>query len=254
MDEGVDELADCEVFAFGEGNDAVSEVLIREAEGAAEAVTDEVFGEAVGEVFFTGGDEVTEILKVAEFRAVVECSGGVDFPGLPFGPTPAGFGAVIVNGTPFSGGIEIFEPEANGIDLAVATGTLGFLHVGGEFLSGGKGLVGESGKLRDIGWSRRWRIVEEVAEYPGTSFNRTTFDTVTAHGVNGGHTQQSAARGTRRELHFAELVTIDTFDAVVVGEKAIDHDVVALEEFAEAAFLFITKEMGERLVNFLAGS
>ena len=54
---------------------------------------------------------------------------------------------------------KILEAKANRIDLAMATGALGFLHVCGEFFPLGEGLAVQTRKLRNICRCRgRWRV------------------------------------------------------------------------------------------------
>ena len=45
--------------------------------------------------------------------------------------------------------------------------------------------------------------------------------------MDSGHAQQSATRRIDWQLHFAERVSCDVFDAVVRSEQAIDEDMIA---------------------------
>ena len=45
---------------------------------------------------------------------------------------------------PFAGGIEVFKAETDGIDLAMTTGALGFLHMSREFLPLAEGFIIEA--------------------------------------------------------------------------------------------------------------
>ena len=58
LDEGVDELTNGELFALRGANKFICQFFIRETEGTAQGVFDQVFGEAACEVFFAFSDEV----------------------------------------------------------------------------------------------------------------------------------------------------------------------------------------------------
>ena len=67
--------------------------------------------------------------------------------------------------------------------------------------------------------------------------------------MDGGRAEQPAARGTGGQFDFAKGFTGDAFDAVVVGQQAVDEDVVALEKLAKPAGLGITQEVGEGFID-----
>ena len=126
LDEGVDEFINGELFALRGANNLIRQLFIRESEGTAQSVFDQVFGESAGEVYFSVGDDVAEFVIIGERRAVVKGAGGIDRPGLSFLPFSSG----MVRGAPLAGGVEIFQSEADGVDLAMATGALGFCLMG----------------------------------------------------------------------------------------------------------------------------
>ena len=70
--------------------------------------------------------------------------------------------------------------------------------------------------------------------------------------MNGNRAEQSATRGINGQFDFAEFVSGDAFDAVIVSQQAVDKDVVTLEEFSEAAGLGIAQEVGEGFINLPA--
>lgn len=78
LNEGVDELVYFVVAGFRVCEHGVGEVLVNEAEGAAESVGDEGFGEALGELLSAQGDGVTEAEVVVEFFFTGKSSAGVD--------------------------------------------------------------------------------------------------------------------------------------------------------------------------------
>ena len=243
LDKGVYELTYCEVLCLGGRNNLVGEVLVGEAVGTAESIADQMLGEAMGEVGFAGGDEVTKLLEIGEFGAVVKFAGCVDEGGGSARNEPS---FIILDqlaflGSPFAGSVKVFKPEAYGVDLAVATGTLGFFLVGGKFLTSGEGLVVQTGELGNVGGCRRRGIIEKVTQYPGTAFDGATLDAVTTHGVDGGHAKKSTARGTFLQRNLLELVSSDSINAVVVGQEAIDENMVTFQKFSEASFFRITQ-------------
>ena len=67
--------------------------------------------------------------------------------------------------------------------------------------------------------------------------------------MDGGRAEQSATRGTGGQFDFAEGFTRNALDAVVVGQQAIDENVVALEELAEATGFGVPQEVGEGFIN-----
>ena len=53
---------------------------------------------------------------------------------------------------PFAGGVEVFQAKTDGIDLAMATGALGFLYVNREFLPLSEGFVSEASAISRKLW------------------------------------------------------------------------------------------------------
>jgi hypothetical protein len=122
----LNELADTVVLLLRGGDDLVSQIFIGEPEGAAEAIANQVLGEAAGEVGFAVGDDVPQLEVVVELGTVVELVGRIDWEDIF---------AVPFFGAPLAGGVEVLQSEADRIDLAVAAGALGLLHVGGKLLA-----------------------------------------------------------------------------------------------------------------------
>ena len=85
--------------------------MVSEAEGAAQGIFDEVFGEAAGDVFFTGCDEGAHFMGAGKLGAFVEGARGIDLPGFSLFSVPATFvfGALAVCRAPLAGGVEVFE-------------------------------------------------------------------------------------------------------------------------------------------------
>ena len=102
-----------------------------------------MFSEPAGEVLFAFADEVAQFLVVVECRAFMECSGGVDRPGLTVTNTTSSpvSHLVAVFGPPLTGSIEVLQSEADRIDLAVTTSALGFFLVGEQSLTRGQNLI-----------------------------------------------------------------------------------------------------------------
>ena len=94
---------------------------------------------------------------------------------------------------PFACGIEVFEAEADGVDLAVALQALRLLLVRNEAVMWADGLGGETVELRHIGRCGRWRIVQQLAQHPGTALDGAGAFAIAAHGEDGGHAEQSTA-------------------------------------------------------------
>jgi hypothetical protein len=170
-------------------HDVIGEGGIGEAVGTAEGILDEGFGEAAGEVFALGGDEVAELEVVLEGGAVVELAAGVDGPG--FLADAALFEGLL--GAPFAGGVEVFEAEADEVDLAMSLQALRLFLMGEEALAGVEQLVFESRDLRHIRRCGRWWVVEEFAQDPGPALDGAGALAVAAHGEDGGHAEQAAA-------------------------------------------------------------
>ena len=66
----------------------------------------------------------------------MEGAGGIDFPSLGRPPVSSRLDAMSFGCAPFARGVEVLQPEANRIDLAVATGALSFLLMGAESVAG----------------------------------------------------------------------------------------------------------------------
>ena len=95
----------------------------------------------------------------------------------------------MVRGAPLSGGVEVLQSETDRIDLAVATGALGFFLVGEQSFPRGEHLVIQPGDLRDVRRCWWWWIVEEMTQHPCPAFDGAAYDAVAAHRVDGGHTE-----------------------------------------------------------------
>ena len=92
-----------------------------------------------------------------------------------------------VLGAPCAYCVEVFQSHADGIDPAMAAGTLRFFLVGLQTLFGCEQPASEARDLRNVGGCGRWRIVQQFAQYPGTALDRAGFFAVTTHQADGGH-------------------------------------------------------------------
>ena len=138
----MNEFANAVLFGFGGRYDFVSEILVCETKGAAEGVADQGFGEASGKVRLALGNMVAQFEIVSEGWAVVKGARGIDLPTLGRPPVSSRLDAMSFGCAPFARGVEVLQPEANRIDLAVATGALSFLLMGAESVAGAERLVG----------------------------------------------------------------------------------------------------------------
>ena len=182
----------------------------------------------------------------------MECAGGVDGSGFFTGHHIAFsvLGVSMFPAAPFAGGVEVFQTKANRIDLAMAAGALGFLHVGREFLPLGERLVVEARKLRHIGRCRGRRRVHQVAQHPGPALNRAAFPAVAAHGMDRSHSQKSTTRRIFRKADFTVVISSHAFQTVVRGHETIDDNVVALEKVLQLSLILRPQQVEDRLVNF----
>ena len=69
----------------------------------------------------------------------MEGAGGIDFPSLGRPPVSSRLDAMSFGCAPFACGIKVLQTEADGVDLAMETGTLGFFLMGPEPFAGGGG-------------------------------------------------------------------------------------------------------------------
>ena len=136
------------------------QAFVGEAEGAAKGVADESFGKAAGEVWFAFSNSIAQFEIIGEGRAFVEGSGGVDFPSLVCLPIPSSFSPIDSGRPPFTRSIKVLKAKANGINLTMATGALGFLLVGSQLFANGKRFIGQARELRHIRRRRRRRIIQ----------------------------------------------------------------------------------------------
>src|SRR5258707_355993 len=77
-----------------------------------------------------------------------------------------GLGLVGVLGAPLAGGIEVFQAEADGIDLAVAARALRLLLVGEHALAHVEQLAVETRELWHVRRRGRGRVVQQLAQDP----------------------------------------------------------------------------------------
>ena len=111
-------------------------MLVGETKGAAERVANKGFSEAAGEVGLALSNAVAQLEVIGELRTIVEGAGRIDFPSLGRPPVSSRLDAMSFGCAPFARGVEVLQPEANRIDLAVATGALGFFLMGTKSLAG----------------------------------------------------------------------------------------------------------------------
>ena len=149
----MNELAAEELFALRGANKFICQVFIRETEGTTQGVFDQVFSEAVCEVFFAFSDEVASFVVVVGSWSFVKCSRGVHCPGFAFADASASpvSRLVVVFSPPLSGGVEVFQAEANGVDLAMTTCALRFFLMSEESFTRCKDLTFKTRYLRDVG-------------------------------------------------------------------------------------------------------
>ncbi len=119
----------------GRGDNLLYQFVVGESAGAAQCILDQVLGEAAGKVILPRGDQISQLEKVLERRPLEKGIGGVDRPGLR---------AELFGRPPLAGGIKVFEPEADRIDLSMSARTLRLFPMGRKPLAGGERLVGES--------------------------------------------------------------------------------------------------------------
>ena len=117
-------------------DDFVGQIFIGETEGTTQSIPDQVFGETTGEIILSMSDLITQFVIVAKRGSLVKRSGGIDVPDfLPFAL------AIEVLGPPLSGSVEVFQAEADRVDLAVAACALGFFLVCQKSLACGQNLI-----------------------------------------------------------------------------------------------------------------
>ena len=86
--------------------------------------------------------------------------GSVDFPSLVCLPIPSSFSPIDSGRPPFTRSVKVLKAKANGINLAMTTGALGFLLMGGQLFANGKRFIGQARELRHIRRRRRRRIIQ----------------------------------------------------------------------------------------------
>jgi len=142
------------IFFLRSRGNFIGQVLVGEPKGTAQTVTNQMLSKPTGKIVFFLSDQISHFEVARELRTFMKFTGWIDiisfFPMLVFGP-------------PFTGGGKVFQPEPDRINLAVATGTLRFFLVRKNPFAGGERLLGQAGKLGNIGGCRRWWIIQKVA-------------------------------------------------------------------------------------------
>lgn len=162
LHDGVDEIAHAVAGGASGGEDVVEGATVREADGCAGGIDEQLLGEIAGDGgLFAGEQELLEVADVLEGGAVGEGASGIDGEGVVegealAGEADAGFGLGFVSSgpvalAPAAHDVETFEGEAGGIDFAVAGGAGGVGTVFVELLTDGDGAADVGFDGRDAG-------------------------------------------------------------------------------------------------------
>ena len=103
-----------------------------------------------------------------------------------------------------------------------------------QTLVGGEHLASKARDRRHIRGRGRRRVVEQLAQHPGTAFDGAGVLTIAAHEVDGRHAEQPAARRAFGQRHLFIAIALHAREAVVMREHAIDHYVIGLQQVAQA--------------------
>ncbi len=184
FDDFEDEAGDARVVASGFFDDGVDGAGVGGVEAAAEAVDQQFFGEAAGELLgFLVTEQGFELLDALEGAAAGEGAGGVD-------------GGVAVVRAPGADGVEVFEAEAERVELGVTAGAAGVGAVLFEALAecaleGAFGLVVFEGG--NVGGRGRRRGAEDLFEDVFAAFDGGSAAGVGGEGEDAGLSEQAAA-------------------------------------------------------------
>ena len=135
------------------GKDFIGQVLIRKTKGTTQSVSDQVLGKSSGKIIFALSNQITHFKVVGKRRALVKFTGRINV---------ISFLAAFVFGPPLTGGGKVFQTETYRINLTVTACALRFFLVSENPFSGGKGLVGQTGKLWNVWRSRGGWIIQKV--------------------------------------------------------------------------------------------
>ena len=232
-DDEVDEGAEG-VFVFLKVGDGCVEVgLVRVTHFPSEGVGEELGCEAAEEKVFLGEELILKAGHAGEFGAVGHFGGGVD-DGIIF--ADAALVAEAFLGSPFAGGVVVFEGEAEGVDFVVAAGALREFAVDGEALADGgfidAGNLG--GDLADVGNGEAGIGAEEVFEDPGAAGDGGSTSSIRGHAQDGSLGDDAAARVAFWNGDFSDGIAFDAGDVVEAGEAFVDGDEVGAEEVEDA--------------------
>jgi len=181
----------------------------------------------VSELLLAISEKVTlEGFKVLQFLAIREFAHGID------GEFVADFVSNLSRDffTDQSGGSVGFEHLTPRVDVFVTVGAGGIISVNAKLVPNGQ--LGEVGvgfvEGGNIGWGRRWRIIEEVLADKDGSFDDAG---VVAGGVaeeDGALCENPAAMFGFGD--FAEVASVDAFDLIVFCQLFVDHLKLGLDE------------------------
>ena len=145
----------------GRGKNFIGQIFVGETKWTAQAVPDQVLGEATGKIVFFPSDQITHFKIVRKLRPFMEFTGRIDIV-VPLCCFFTLFDNMGILCPPLAGGGEVFQPEPDRINLTVTTGTLRFFLVSENPFPGCEGLIGQAGKLGNIGRGRWWRIIQKI--------------------------------------------------------------------------------------------
>ena len=232
------------VAGSGSLHDGVDDLAVGELDGRSREVRHELFGDAAGELFRVGEDELLELIHVLEGAAIGH--GETRVHGAALGveaDVGAGYvhdlvlGAVrdgAVNGAPAAGDVVVLQGEAGRVELGMATGAGGLVAVLVELLADRRG----SADVRlDGGHVFRRRIgrgAEDAVEHVSAAHHGRGAGAVGGDFQDRALRDEAAAPGVGGEADLADPAALDAGDAVVLGEAFVEHGEVAVQDVPHA--------------------
>ena len=145
----------------------------------------------------------------------------------------------LLAGSPAADGVEVFEREAERVDLLVAGGTGGVRGMGFELHADRRlRLVARRRRERlDVRRRRRRRSAEDRFGDPHAAMDRAMPRAIGGERQDGGVREQSAAMIFRTQLHFLKVRRFQRGHPVVQSQSRIEHRPVRGEELAERQVL-----------------
>ena len=154
LNQCVNECGDGMIFLLRDRGNFIGQILVGKPKGTSQPVSDQVLGKPTGKIIFFLGNQIAHFKIVRKLRALMKLSGWIDI---------IGFLPVLVFGPPFTGRGKVFQPKPDRINLAVTTGTLRFFLVSKNPFASGQRLVGQAGKLGNIGGCRGGWIIQKIS-------------------------------------------------------------------------------------------